>query len=399
MRLFLLILLVCSLSSRLAAGQSTTLSGQVLDSLTRKPLELASVFLANTTRGISTDAEGKFTLRNVPPGQYTLVASYLGYQLFKRTIVVAQAPPQPRTLLLAPTANQLREVVVRPGHNRPEDYALFVRQFLGNSSFSQQCKIRNPDHISVDYDARSNVLTAFTPYQLQVDNEALGYRLTFYGLELYTDFGQHFTQTSSQVVFEELPARTAHQQRRWARNRRTAYLGSLTHFLRSVYQRRVQEEGFQVQSLRLELNRRRAWADTFALNHSALGHRRLPAQVVRYLGEPQQTPLLSGSLPLDSLSRWQTGPTRVWLRFPAMLAVTYRPETQDPAYQRQFSTAARRSDNAQRSVLHLRTPEAEITFSGKLLTDWAVVTEGYWAFEKIGEMLPADYEPTSTEKR
>jgi len=293
---FVLLLLLGSLSSRWAVGQGS-LTGLVRDSQTQKPLELAGVFLANTTRGVSTDAEGHFALRDVPPGRYTLVVSYLGYQLLTLPIVVAEVP-QTFELQLVPSANQLSEIVVRPGRNRPADYALFKQLFLGGSSFARQCRIRNPDGVAVEYDAKTDVLTAFTPYQLQVDNEALGYRLTFYDLDFRSDFSKSTTRTNSQVVFEELPARNARQQRRWAQHRQQAYLGSLPHFLRSVYYQRPEAEGFQVQTLRLQLNQHRAWADTFLLNHSTLGHRALPVQVARYLREPRETPVLStGPLP------------------------------------------------------------------------------------------------------
>lgn len=50
-------------------------------------------------------------------------------------------------------------------------------------------------------------------------------------------------------VFEPLLARSGRQQRRWETNRQQAYQGSLTHFLRSVHQNQVAEEGFRVQRL------------------------------------------------------------------------------------------------------------------------------------------------------
>jgi hypothetical protein len=56
--LYWLLLLLCS-QARPAAAQ-LAVSGTVRDSLTRQPLPFASVFLANTTYGTTTDAHGHF---------------------------------------------------------------------------------------------------------------------------------------------------------------------------------------------------------------------------------------------------------------------------------------------------------------------------------------------------
>ncbi|QNE40322.1 carboxypeptidase-like regulatory domain-containing protein [Hymenobacter sp. NBH84] len=391
------LLLSLLLLAQWASAQST-LSGQVLDAQTRKPLEMANVFFANTTVGTPTDAQGNFTFPTLKPGSYTLVVSYLGYQLYKQTITVADAP-QTFIIQLAPTINQLSEVVVRPHRNRPADYARFAQRFLGSSSFSKQCKIRNPDGVVVEYDAQKDVLTAYTPYQLQVDNEALGYRVTFYDLDFQVNYGQQTTYTDSQVSFQDLTPRNERQRRRWAENRQRAYHGSFMHFLRSVYHDEVDAAGFRVQRLRREVNQRRAWSDTFMLTHSILGvrNRGLPMAVVHALREPPITSALSPEeLPIDSLRR--RAPTQTWLRFQGLMAVTYEGEEKDAMYQRLFP-GPKTDSKTQRSVVRLRTPEAEVAAAGVVRTIGAVVTEGYWGFERVGELLPQDYQPPALELR
>ncbi|MBC6610794.1 carboxypeptidase-like regulatory domain-containing protein [Hymenobacter sp. BT507] len=380
------------------ASAQSTLSGQVLDAQTSKPLEMANVFFANTTVGNATDAQGKFAFPTLKPGSYTLVVSYLGYQLYKQIITVADAP-QTFIIQLAPTTNQLSEVVVRPHRNRPADYARFAQRFLGSSSFSKQCKIRNPDGVVVEYDDKKDVLTAYTPYQLQVDNEALGYRITFYDLDFWVNYGQQTTYTDSQVSFQDLTPRNERQRRRWAENRQRAYQGSFMHFLRSVYHDEVAEAGFRVQRLQREENQRRTWAVNYMLTRSTLGvqSRGLPMAVVHALREPPITSALSpDALPNDSLRRY--APPQTWLRFRGLLAVTYEGEEKDPAYQRLFP-GSRADIRAQRSVVQLRTPEAEVTAAGVIRTLGAVVTEGYWGFERVGELLPQDYQPPAPELR
>lgn len=243
-----LLLLFCSLPGLgLAQGR---LMGVVQDSVTHQPLPFASVFLANTTLGATTNEQGQFELAQVPPGSYHLVASYVGYRLAQKDIVVAVTAQQ-AVLRLAPSARQLGEVVVRPRANRVSDYQKFKDLFIGRTSFSDQCRILNPQDVLVDYDTKTDKLTAAAIKYLEIENAALGYRLKYYGLHFSSNFTQQLVTFYGQPVFEEMTPRTRQQQRRWEANRQAAYRGSLTHFLKSVHDNTITAEGFRVQKLRL----------------------------------------------------------------------------------------------------------------------------------------------------
>src|SRR5579875_3529440 len=55
-----------------------TISGQVVDAETKQPLEGASVFAQNTTKGVITNKEGSYQIQ-LAKGGYELVISYTGY--------------------------------------------------------------------------------------------------------------------------------------------------------------------------------------------------------------------------------------------------------------------------------------------------------------------------------
>ena len=61
------------------AQHSGTVSGTVKDSQTGEPLPGANVMLVKTSLGASTDVDGKYAIKDVPPGSYTLRATYVGY--------------------------------------------------------------------------------------------------------------------------------------------------------------------------------------------------------------------------------------------------------------------------------------------------------------------------------
>lgn len=381
------------------AKAQTTVRGIVRDSLTQKPLPFASVFLANTTLGGTTNEQGQFVLANVPPGTYDIVASYVGYRLAKQPLAVGTTPQQ-LTLTLAPETNQLAEVVVRARRhtNRPADYQRFAQLLLGRTSFSQQCRIRNPQAVVVDYETKTKQLTASTIDFLEIENQALGYRLKYYGLHFAADFTHQVVQFYGQPVFEELTPHNAHQRQRWAANRATAYHGSLTHFLKSVFDNQVATEGFVARKVRIVPNPPFARADS--LRQQLLRRRRQSAltaaeqdSLVRWAKVmPSLLLLYTTPRPIDSLRR-VTADGRVFLRFSDCLQVTYLREVPDPLYPGPPDETVAPGPAQQVSRLQLLQREAELQPNGQLLDPMALFTENYWGFEKMGEFLPVNYSP------
>ena len=56
------------------------LSGTVLDELTNNPLSGANIFVDGTSYGAAADADGNYVIENVPNGNYTVTAGYIGYK-------------------------------------------------------------------------------------------------------------------------------------------------------------------------------------------------------------------------------------------------------------------------------------------------------------------------------
>jgi hypothetical protein len=376
-----------------AVSQGLTITGQVRDSVTRAPLPFASVFLANTSRGTTTDAEGRYQLSGITPGQYELGVSYVGYRLYRQSLNLTRSGTFDPAV--APAAQQLAEVVVRPDPNSAYNFQRFKELFLGSSSLARQCRLLNPDDVRVSYDPKTNELTAVAIRPLEIENPALGYRLTFYQLDFKAEFAdqQQMLTLLSQVAFRELMGNERRQQR-WATNRQRAYLGSLPHFLRSVYSGRVLEEGFEVRKLRRVVNERRAALRRRLDREAEMGIGGvLPDSLGRLLQQPPvMAYLYKPLLPLDSLRRTNAG-GQVWLRFHDLLDVTYRREKPDPLYRVAGANFTSYQPTEENSVLHLQLPEAEIQSFGALVVPLGALSEGYWGFEKVGEMLPLDYVP------
>ena len=70
------------LSNSLFSGTTGKVSGVVISSDTRVPLIGVNIVLANTSLGTVTDSLGTFALLNIPPGDYSIQASMIGYADF-----------------------------------------------------------------------------------------------------------------------------------------------------------------------------------------------------------------------------------------------------------------------------------------------------------------------------
>ncbi|OON69733.1 carboxypeptidase-like regulatory domain-containing protein [Hymenobacter sp. CRA2] len=402
----LLFLASCWLLVSTAAQAQGKLSGVVLDSLTQQPLEFASVFLANTTFGSSTNEQGKFEINRVPAGTYDLVCSYVGYRLTKQSLTVNG--PQQLTLLLAPVGNKLGEVVIKPEPNKPEEYQQFSTLFLGGTAFSEQCHINNPEAIRVFYDEEEHTLTARAKEYAEVQNDALGYRLKYYGLEFSYDTDDRSVSYYGQPVFEEMKPKDEAQRQLWAANRLTAYKGSFMHFLRSVYRNKLRTENFMAQQIKITVNKRFGLTDSLRQvmlerhpDGSDLTKAEKDSLDLWSRSGPIYATLNPAALPIDSIRRVSPDGKHVYLRFTGELQVAYFGEKADSRYKRTMSSLgpSRTPYPTPRQVSRLRLNgrQAEIQADGSLLNPLDVSVGEYWGFEKIGEFLPFDYVvPTAT---
>ncbi len=109
----LLIAMILSLIGYLAyAGQTGKITGKIVDNSNGEALPGVNVVIQGTTMGAASDLQGDYIILNVPPGNYTLIASMIGYQ---KTIVEKVKVSVDRTTQvnfnLEPTVVELGESV------------------------------------------------------------------------------------------------------------------------------------------------------------------------------------------------------------------------------------------------------------------------------------------------
>src|SRR5690606_2320702 len=77
-RLMILLLVLCT-ATWILAGTTGKISGVVTDSATGEGLPGANVLIKGTSMGAVTDMSGHYTILNVPPGDYDLQVSFIGF--------------------------------------------------------------------------------------------------------------------------------------------------------------------------------------------------------------------------------------------------------------------------------------------------------------------------------
>lgn len=66
------------------AGTKGKIAGTVIDQKTGDPLQGANIFIENTQLGGISNKDGQYFILNIPPGSYSLVCNYMGYQKFTK---------------------------------------------------------------------------------------------------------------------------------------------------------------------------------------------------------------------------------------------------------------------------------------------------------------------------
>ena len=237
---WLLILLCCGVSL-----QAQTLSGKVVDAKTLEPLPFANVFLNNTTIGTTTELNGEFLLKNVrQPAIYEVIFSFVGYESYKMKISLSTNELALGTIKLKPSETELVTVEVKGTKDTQWEKKMkrFKKVFLGDDDLADLCVINNP--WVIDFDDMGSKLKAAASSPIEMDNKALGYKLTFYLKNFVSDNTTYLIEGN--VRFEEMASTDEVEKSGWALNRSKSYWHSRQHLFKAMVDQRIKGEGFNL---------------------------------------------------------------------------------------------------------------------------------------------------------
>jgi alpha-2-macroglobulin len=91
---------------------NATIFGRVVDKNGKDGVPFVSVYVKGYNQGFITASDGSFTIRNIMSGNYTLVASMVGYQVQEVNVTASEGISVPINIALAVAENHLQDVVV-----------------------------------------------------------------------------------------------------------------------------------------------------------------------------------------------------------------------------------------------------------------------------------------------
>jgi len=103
-------LFIIGLLGMLGFSQTASISGTVSDN--GEPLPLANIILKGTKMGTATDIDGLYEITAIPPGDYILLVTSLGYLPYETTISLGQNESKTINIRLEASAQNLEETVV-----------------------------------------------------------------------------------------------------------------------------------------------------------------------------------------------------------------------------------------------------------------------------------------------
>ncbi len=380
-----------------------TISGRVLNQSDTKPLANASVFLSNATIGSKTANDGTFTLHNVKPGKYDLVVSIIGFETYDQTIIVENSNMTLPDITIFPKTIALKEVTVKyhADPNRENYLNWFKNEFLGTSDIAKECKILNPEALDFSYDEDAHKLTASSYDYLQIENDALGYRIKY----LITDFSLENKDADEKkvyykgpVLFEALKGSPS-KERQWKRNRQEVYENSPMHFLRAALSNRLAKEGFRVQGVVYTNPERPADSliNTKIEFYKDLKSRnKIEDDSLSYWVKKSKLPKLLKKVRPAALNKksiiQDTGQ-------PGQYALGYKSDALLIAYNRNHHFHVNdntdylyNAGNTENTLIRFNEPLAFFYSNGVITNPYSVIYYGVWGRNRVAGLLPIDYE-------
>jgi hypothetical protein len=225
---------------------SQTIRGTVFDKDSKGPIAFASVFFNGTTSGTTTDNNGNFSLNVSKNGTLPIAINAIGYFSI---LLSHYSPDSALVVYLNPKAYDIGEIAIyAKKSNRKKYLEWFKIQFLGQPLVTSKCTILNESDLAFQYSRKDNTLKVSSNNPLIINNKALGYKITYYLNSFEYLQSDMYLQYMGYFIFEDDLSLKRLKRARVEKMRKSAYLGSRMHFIRSLWQNNLDSDGFSIVS-------------------------------------------------------------------------------------------------------------------------------------------------------
>jgi hypothetical protein len=343
-------------SSLLSFSQGT-ITGTVVDAETKQPLDGASVFAQNTTKGTTTDKQGAFKL-HLEKGGYEINVTFTGYA--SKTINLEVTGDRNFNLVLQRADNTMGEVIIKNTAEVPDGWAkygdFFIKHFIGATPAADSCTLLNPQALKFLYFKRNDRLKVLASEPLQIENKTLGYNLRYELDSFVYFFKTAMNSYRGKCLFLPMEGDSM-QQAAWQQKRKETYFGSRLHFLRSYYDSTLAREGFAVDLYK-------------------------PSKYEQFSTVKN---------PYDTAYYFFNDTTATAeLFFPVKASITYTKKAPEKRYLQQQNLPL----DVPIQISYVDLSDGILIKANGYFTEqknW--VNQGYWSWKNLADQLPYDYEP------
>ena len=350
------LLLVTIIASFVSFSQGT-ISGTVVDAETKQPLDGASVFAQNTTKGTITDKDGAFRLY-LEKGGYEVNVTFTGY--VSKTINLEVTGDRTFNLELQKGDNTMGEVIIRNTNEVPDGWEkygqFFLKHFIGVTPNADSCILLNPQALKFLYFKRNDRLKILATEALQIQNKSLGYNLRYELDSFVYFFKTDINSYRGRCLYLPMEGDSL-QQLTWQKARKETYYGSRLHFLRSYYDSVLTKEGFTI--------------DLYTASSK-----------IKFL--PVKNPYDTAYYFFDDST------ANAELYFPSKISISYAKKAPEKRYLQHSGLPI----DASSQISYVDLSDVIFIKTNGYFTDqksW--INQGYWGWKNLADQLPYDYEP------
>ncbi|MCX6208239.1 MAG: carboxypeptidase-like regulatory domain-containing protein [Bacteroidetes bacterium] len=389
-------------------SKAQSIEGTIISADNKMPVANASVYISGTSIGVVSNEKGFFKITTLPSGSLILVVSSIGYETYSYSFVANELKPISISIELAIKAKEIDAVTVtvyeKDGFKKWGQF--FIDNFIGKMSEAKDCVIKNPEVLRFKRDKAQNTLLvkAFDP--LIIENKHLGYTLK-YDLEGFEyNFKTGVLLYYGYQFFTDLETNRKGKKRRWNKKRLEAYSGSMMHFMRALYDNRIEEEGFEVRRLIKRPNVEKERVRSIMKAKFTNGN---PFRIT--IGEPVNTGdssayynnimsqpnevayLINKTLTADSICTLLDDKSKL-LSFDNYLQVVYKNKIETIEYlQQNIKTANKQPSVINSQIVLLGEKKIKVFKKGNYFNPTELLSIDWWSWnEKVATLLPLDYE-------
>ncbi len=374
------------------------LKGKVTDQATGKALEAVSVFIANSSTGTTTNAEGNFALSGFTTKQFDVVASCIGYETVT-TNISGEILNNFINIKLKERSAELENVILqsyeKDGWNKWGK--AIMDNLIGMGESAKDCSIKNKEVIRFVFNKEQNLLTAYAFEPLIIENKYLGYNLVYDMQSFVCDYKHNYIFFMGFPFFKNMEG-NERKKEKWSRHRQYAYEGSIMHFMRSLYKNTLLQEGFTINVLQRYLNKEKQRVKKIYKDMHGQTNRNYNSNTdssLYYNNILKQSDSLDyvhpQTLSADSVSYAFDSTTAV-LNFKGFLQITYAKKKEVPV--NDLFHPSTKSIIPKSIIRFVNQPEVYIFSDGSYFETSNIMVEQYWNFsEKLSNLLPINFKP------